>query len=1316
MPFKHFTFMARTLAGLLLMLGSIPALTAQETRATIGGHIQDATGAAIPGATVDAKNVETGVVTSVKTAGDGNYTIPFLNPGNYVVSADATGFKTAQRTNVLLHVGDKLTIDMSLLLGAVSEVVTVSDAPPLLDEGTASRSGLIDNIRVTQLPLVGRNPFMLGQLVPGVQFQGNPSFQRPFDNGDNANFSINGGLRQSNSFLIDGAPDDAVSDVAGDRSHANLNVAYIPSVDATQEFKIVNNFYDAQYGRTGGGIFNVSTKAGTNEYHGDAYYFMRRYQLDANSISNKAANLPRYSLDPATKANLGGHTLDDWGLTIGGPASIPGLSNQKDKMFFFFSYENYHEVQPTPGLTTVPTVAERAGNFSAPGEPAIYDPYSTVCTSAGSGCTRTQFSGNIIPQSRLASSPGYQIANAFPLPNVGSAATLVNNYSTGSNTSEDHFQNFQGRVDRAFGDKERAYVRYSHGRRNQYDHGSFNFTGPLFDAQDPLSRSNDSAVVDSITTFSPHILMDLRANLARYDEFVARNTVNGFDDTKLGFSQNFNNERFVPVPPRISMGNQSTIPDAGTRNPRYGISTVIGFQPSVQLLYGPHSIQVGADIRNIAFGTGGGSFVYGGGAFAFTANFTQADPTATYTGASGSPLASLLTGAPAISNSSITSIISYTPRLLYRWWYNAFYVQDDWKVSRRLTLNVGLRYDIEGAPAETQNRMNRGFNTTDPSPLAAVARSASSSVCPACQNLTGGLYFAGVGGQPTSAFQTQYGHLQPRIGAVYRAYKDTLIRGGFGSFYLPEAAFGAAQGFAQDTTFVAANNAVCGTAGNPCTNASQYIPRGGNPASSPLANPFPTVLQPTGSSLGLATFQGQSIIFNNTKRMIPRADQWSAGVEQQLPGAIKMDLSYVGMHTVHVNTNDNNAGGARNLNVLSTTQINSIRQTVTSSQTATCSGSPCYQTASAYVGTSVPNPFSGQIPNTNLNGSTLSRQQLLLPYPQFQTVTYGQESVGQLWYNAAQLLIEKRYSHGLTIMGSYTWSKSQEALSFLNPQDPSPKKNIGAVDRPQHLVISAVYELPFGRGHQFLANDNRAMELLIGGWQLNYIETIQSGTPVGLPSNANLVSDPRNNISKNRQTWFSPCLQAAPTFNATTGQYIPGGTYNQGKAASCTAAWQIINSANLDFRLSPFQTAAIRNPSAPIADLSLSKALKFTDRYNAQVRLEAFNVTNTWIPNGPNTTVSITNTSFGVIPSSQSNINRQVNSDSNSTFNSSPRVNYRDGGPHLTVFQFQNFNFNANWISRGVPDPTGLTGVVVFTVWMMLPNPWTPNVACGNPY
>ena len=1210
----------KSLPAALLLLGltftaTIPA-TAQESRATVNGQVLDSAQAVVPNADVTAHNVATGVDTTVQSQGDGNYTIPFLVPGTYSIHVKAPGFKEAIRDNVVLHTGDKLSVDFALAVGAVSEVVNVSGAEPLLDTGSASRGGLIDNVRVTDLPLVGRNPYMLAQLVPGVTWNGNPAFQRPFDNGDNANFSIDGGLRQTNAYLIDGAPDDAITNASGDRSHANMDVAYIPSVEATQEFKIVNNFYDAQYGRTGGGMFNVSTKQGTDQYHGAAYYFMRRYQLDANSVPNKIAGLPRYSLDPVTKANIGGHTLNDWGGEAGGPASIPHLYNAKDRTFFVFSYEHYHEVSPMPTLTSVPTKAERNGDFSAAGEPTIYDPWTTRLDANGKCCIRDPFPGNIIPQSRLANSPGYKIANAYPAPNVGSDTTLTNNYSTGANTSEDHFQNILARVDQNFGQKERVYVRYAHGRRNQFDHGAYNFTGPLYDAQDPLSRTNDSAVIDSLTTFSPHMLLDLRASLARYNETVARGTVNNFDDTRLGFTSGFNSERFVPVPPRISMGNTSSIPDAGTRNPRFGISTVLGFQPSLQLVYGSHSIHIGADIRNLNFNTGGGSFVYGGGAFAFSPNFTQANPTATYNGSSGSSTASLLLGVPAASNSSITSIISYTPRLGYRWWYNAIYVQDDWKVSRRFTLNAGVRYDIEGSPAENQNRMNRGFGYTDASPLASSVASASAN-CPACAHLTGGLLFAGANGQSRNAFNTPYGDVQARIGGVYQLYKNTIVRGGFGMFYLPEAAFGAAQGFAQDTAYVP-NNIAGGTT------PDLFTPRGADPAAPPLLDPFPAVLKPSGSSLGLATFQGQSIIFNNVNRKIPRADQWSFGIEQQLPYNVKVDASYVGSHTQHINTNDNFAGSARNVNVLSRTQIAAAR-------TAAAAAS---STAQAYLGQAVANPFAGLLPNTNLNGATVSRQQLLLPYPQFLNVSYGQESVGQLWYNAAQLSIEKRYSHGFTILGAYTWSKTEEALSYINPQDAAPFKNIGAADRPQRLVISAVYQLPFGRGQYFGSDVNRPMELLIGGWQLNYIETIQSGLPVGLNGAAYPIQDPRKGIQKSWNTWFNPCVQQ---LNGTSK--MPNSTHNG--FVSCTnPAWQLINSSNLDFRLTPFQGGYIRNQNAPNADLSLIKDLHFTERYTGQFRMEAFNVTNTAVRGGPNT--SPTSTNFGYIAPSQSNISRQV--------------------------------------------------------------------------
>lgn len=1210
-----------------LLLGAALSSSAQETRATLNGHVQDSSGAAVPGATVTLHNNGTGADTSVKTGGEGDYTAAFLVPGNYSVRARAQGFKEVVRNNVELHVQDQLTVDLTLSAGETSEVVTVTADAPLLDEGTATRGSLIDNAKVTELPIIARNPINLANLAPGVVFNGNQSFQRPFDNGDVINFSVNGGLRQTNAFLIDGAPDDAYSDTAGDRSHANLNVAFIPSAEVTQEFKVVSNFYDAQYGRTGGGVFNVGTKVGTNNFHGSLYYFFHRYWTDANYISNKFNNLPLYSLDPVTHQFLAAPKLDQFGGEISGPVRIPRLYNGKDHTFFLFGIEQYNEDTPSPSLTGTITAAERNGDFSQAGV-NIYDPYTTRLDQNGNCCIRDQFPGNVIPASRLTGA-GYLLAQAFPSP-TASTNTSASNFNVGANLSRDRYRNWIARIDQNIGQKERLYARYAHARRNQFDQGSTNYPLPLLDAQDPLERINDNAVADSLTQFTSRLSLDIRASYTRYNETVARSRAASVDITKYGFSSNYAAQRFVQLPPKLAFDNVNGVnlpcnnlscTGIGSRDPRYGISNLIGLQPSVEYLRGRQAFHVGADIRDFDYNAGGASFTLGQGGFMFRANETEQNPTLSPSNGQGSSIASMLLGFPG------SGIISYTPNLAWRFRYWAIYLQDDIKVTPRLTINAGLRYDVEGSPHEIQNRQNRGFDFNATSPLASAATGASAN-CPACASLKGGLLFAGVGSQPQAAFNTQYGHIQPRIGAVYRLTGNTMVRGGYGLFYLPEAAFGVSQGFAQDTQMVNTNATAAGA-----TIVDNYRPRGNTPTAQPLNDPFATgVLQPTGSSLGLGTFQGLGVIFNNPNRSIPYVHQYSFGFEQQLPSSIKIDAEYVGSRTMHVNTNDNQAGGARNIDVLSRSQIASLQQAaVAAGFTQTTGLYAGTANLNSYLAVQFPNPFAGKLPGTNLNGATVSRQQLLLPYPQFTSVSEGQESVGRIWYDSFQLSVEKRYSHGLTILGSYTWSKTLEALAFLNPQDAAPFRNIGAQDRPQRLVVSGVYELPFGRGHRFLGNDSRLAELAIGGWEMNLWEVIQSGTPVGLPSGYVLLGDPRIGVSKSRLTYFNTCTQFA---NGTVLQP------NAGRSAvnqSCSnPIWRQINSTGGELQSIGFQSGYIRNPNSPIGNLSVSKRFKITDTMNAQFRFEAFNFTNTWIPNGPN--MSPTSGNFGTTSASSSNL------------------------------------------------------------------------------
>lgn len=1188
--------------ALAVFLGSV-LLLAQDFRATVTGQITDPSGAGVGNAQVMIQNLQTNESVSQTTNDQGNYTIPFLIPGRYKLTAEAPSFQTAVRPLIELHTNDKLTVSIQLELGQTKNTVEVTAAPPLLDNASATRGDTIENLRVTQLPINGRNPFTLTNLSPGVVFAGNPQFTRPFDNGDNVNFSINGGLRQTNSWLLDGVPDDSVTDTDAQRTHGNQNIAYIPTVDATDEFKVVTNFYDAQYGRTGGGVMNVTSKSGTNDFHGTVYEFMRRYELDANTIQNNAAGRPIYGVDPVTHKNLGGHKLDQYGTEITGPVRIPKVYNGKDKTFFAFGVENYIETTPSPILTSVPSAAERRGDFSKAGV-NIFDPFSTApnpTPSTNANYMRTQFPGNIIPASRL-SPVGMAIMNAYPAPNTGSPDAVTNNFIASPNISSDHFRNWIGRVDQSFGDKERMFFRYAHNRRNQIDNGANGFTGPGRDAQDPLVRINDNAVVDSLTVLSPNTLLDIRIGFARFIQAAYRTTVNNFDDTTLGFSQNFSqNQRFNLLPPRIIDGT-GAYPTFGTRNPNSNITNLLSLEPSVSLIRGRHSLRFGTDVRDFRTNVSGGSFLYGAGEFTFSPAFTQQNPE-TASSNSGATMASLILGTPA------SGILQYVPQLAYRWGYYGFYAQDDIKVTQRLTVNVGLRYDIEGSPSERFNRQNRGWGFNQLSLLAPLVQSANPANCPACSHLTGGLLFAGANGQPIGAYNTRYGDIQPRIGAAFSLTPLTVIRGGFGVFYLPESEYGGALGFAADTNYVA--NLPGGGINNfiPTTNfvSGNPFPPSVNPATNGL-------VLPTGSALRLSTALGNNVIFSNPNHDIPHTYQYSIGVERQLPYDTKLDVSYVGSRTYHINIGDNQTGSAQNINVNSLAQLQQA------------------QANSSYFTQSVPNPFAGLIPNNPaLNGATISRQQLLLPYPQFGQVQYAFNSVGKLWYDSLQVSATKRYSSHLVLALAYTFSKNLDAINFLNGQDARPVKELSASDRPQRAVLSGVYQLPFGKGRKFLSGINRWEELVLGGWEYNFIGTLQSGTPFSNPSNVDQIANPAIGGATYSQ-FFNTCVEQT---NGTS--LMPNATRTA--FVSCNnPAWKV-RAANT-LQTIPLTSPVLRNPWRAQWDMALDKRFNFNERVNFQFRLEAFNVFNTPILGAPNNTTSSLN--FGLVTANQTNFPREV--------------------------------------------------------------------------
>jgi len=1197
-PFRR--IFASTCVVLIFALTSF----AQEYRATLTGHVSDPAGAAVAGATVTVRSQQTNLDTVAQTNEEGNYTVPFLQPGRYTVTVEAQGFKKAVTDVVELHTADKATMDVQLEVGGVGEVVNVTSEAPLLEPDTASRGQAIENMRVNELPLNGRNPLNLVVLAPGTQFNGNPQFNRLFDNGDNVNFSINGGLNRHNEFLLDGTPNNAASDVDGGRTRSVNNIAFVPPVDATDEFKVQTNAYDAQYGRTSGGIVNVTIKSGGPEFHGSLYEFARRYEWEANAFGNNARGrftsgplagqerFPRFVRDPVTNENLGGHTQDQYGFVLSGPVIIPRFGEggrsfwNGGKTFFLFNLEIYKGIDPAANLSDVPTLLERQGNFTQSGV-TIYDPLTTRPDPANPGrFIRDPFPGNIIPAGRI-NPVGQAIVNGFSLPNVGPANQRFNNFLQPF-PGTDTFHSEVLRVDHEYSQNQRFFFRYVHNRRDQIQQGGNGRVGLGIDPQDPLVRTNNGAVLDSVTTLSPSTILNVRVGFSRFLQAAFRQSSSPFEATQLGFPASFSAARPVSIVPRIEFAGDP-IREFGPRNPNSNITNTWSFPVSLTHITGRHSFKLGGEYRRLQVHQGGGSFTWGGGFFRFGKDFTVRDPQNTNVSDQGSAIAALLLGYP----SGDTRVENISP-LTFDWGYWAGYLQDDFKVTPKLTLNLGIRYDYESPPVERFNRQNRGFAFDQASPLAAAVRNAPGAAnCAACSNLTGGLLFAGVGGEPDEAFRKDRNNFGPRIGVAYQLNDNTVFRGGYGAFYFPQAEYGAAIGFNVTTPFSAT------TGGG----ANAFIPV------NTLSNPFPTgLLQPIGASQGLATQLGTSLTLTDPDHYIPWVQQFSAGLQRELPWRLKLDVSYVGSRTRGILSGNDQVGGGRNLNVPTAAQINQFRQDPN------------------FFNATVANPLAGLIPgNPGLNGATISRQQLLLPFPQFTGVTLVGENVGRLWYDSAQASLEKRLSRDLVFVASYTFSKQLGALGFLNNQDAEPTKAVTDIDSTHVFVVSGVYQLPFGKGKRF-ADSGGVVNTLLGGWEYTWVGNFRSGRPLNLPTNVYLIKDPTLGGESSFDRFFNNCVQQ--TDGTSRRGVRVAGTTNTVFEPCTDPAWVLRNTSNTLANI-PLRLANLREPWAPQFDMALNKTFGITEDVRFQLRFETFNTFNTPLFGSPN--MNPTNSGFGIL-------------------------------------------------------------------------------------
>ena len=1146
----------------IILLCSLSA-TAQDYRATILGQVMDPGGASIPKASVKVTKKDTGVSRETITNDTGFYTITALDPGVYDVSVTAPGFSTLRRNDITLLTADKLNLSLKLEIGQVSQEVVVVGQQELINTATASRGLVIDPIKMTEIPLNGRQSYMLMNLVPGVRFTqrqfGSAGFSgtRAWD--VNGSFTMNGGRTGTNQFLLNRAP------ISTDGA---FNLA--PNVEAIQEFKVMVNTYDAQFGRSGGGHVNTTLKAGTNEWHGSLFEFWRNRILDANATQNNAAGQKR-----------GFRNQHQFGGIVGGPI-------RKNKDFVFFSFEGWKELTPFPVISSIPPSILREGqNFTTLGI-RVYDPLTSQFCTASLNCitggvfARQQFPNNAIPASRI-SPVARNFLKLFPQENFVGPNPLNQNFLRPDQLGRYRYEQPMARYDKVINDHNRFNFVFTFQDGSEF-RDSNGLPAPLSTGNQPGTvRRDQNYIANWQRVMSPTSLLTVQASFNRFEQNFPDVSDYGFTLDKLGIKTLPEVATFPSrLAPRIELDTFTTT--IGNQFKNYSNRQQGNLQIGLAQTVNRHSLKYGFE-----------------GAMLLRANTTSGRPTGLfnfndawtrqYAGRrqnafDGSPIASLLLGNPN------SGFIDFNDTFFRREPYLAGFFQDDWKVSQRLSLNLGLRYDVQFPFTELHNRVWSGFDFETKSPIsdAAIAKwnqfaGADSSFPRPPQSLRGGPLFAGVSGNPRRAYNFDFSNIQPRIGLAYRFLNATVIRTGFGVFHRTATQNGQTTGFSQSTPYINSLDAGL-TPSSPLT--GRYS----------LENPFPDgLVAPSGSSLGLLTNVGRDANFDGRQRMIPRTFQWSFGIEHQLPFGFVIDASYIGSKT---NKEPRNIQLSR-------------------------PGEDIYDAAIAnptFWQSRVPNPFFGVLPiNTGLGASPdVSRFDLHRRVPQFTGIQQFTNPWGNTRYHGFQAKLEKRMLPGSRLAGftyvlNYTWSKQLE--NFLREEfafDFKRFNNMGNqltdIDVRQQVTMAVVYELPIGKGRSHFSNLNRVADLAFGGWNTNMMLDWNSGVPTGLNTGWDFSCADYQNPAQSSGAWF----------NNTRSCYT--------------------QRAPFTLRQLTARHGNITDPTAVQINLSLAKKIRFGERVSMELRGEAFNAFNTPIRQGPNTDPN--STQFGILPVTQFNFPRNI--------------------------------------------------------------------------
>jgi hypothetical protein len=1133
----------------------------------------------------------TGIKESTRTNEQGNWIVQSLIPGTYSFTVTAPGFKSADRHGIELQTSDNKLIDTQLEIGSPTTQVDVVGEIPLIDTTAAISGTVITKEEISEMPSMSRVTTILATLSPGVMQQDqNQNVAHLWSHDAASQITADGGVvsaagstvYRSNDYQIDGMPN----------LKTGGQVAFLPAPDAVQEFRVVMNAYDSSLGRQAGSTIQMTTKSGTSKLHGSLY------EYNQNNILN--ANLFQTNLTGGSKAAV---HYNEYGGTIGGPVSIPKVYNGREKTFFFFNYNGIRNSDPRYNIMSLPNEQERKGDFSQSyttnvvggqriSYPVqVYDPLSV-----NSKGVRTLFPNMAIPATRL-SNVAQNILKYVPLPNKASdgTSTDANNFVPDA-SRQNKMADITARGDHMWNNSHKTFAtfRWYHEDELASDYFHNAFTGSY---QHRMTRGTG---VDHVWTLSPTKILDVKANLTRYEEPNNDHGV-GFDSSSLGFPKSFTSKLFVPAAPRIT----GAFADIGTNQAGSVVDTSnYTFSAVLTQVKGNMTLKYGAEYWVLQQAN---KSIGNQGRFDFGSEWTRQQNNVSGGTGNGSALASFMLGLPHNSNSSFP----WNADAFWSQRFGALYFQDDWRVTTKLTVNFGLRWDAETGVRERYNRATSIYDPTATNPISSSAQAAYSSIIAGnptnatvqtlAQEVPAGSFqvkgaqlFNGVNGVSRAANKTQWDQFQPRFGFAYKLTPNTVVRGGFGRFVQASFVTPGQNGFSRSTSLTATQD-----------NYMTYYDT--------LDNPYQNgILAPTGSSLGALTNLGQGVNWTNPDAQRLYAWKYSLHLQRQLKNWLfEAGFSHSRSDNISINLNQNMA---------SYSLWKKYR-----TPTFDASGRPADQNT---WDIQVPNPFYGlaNVTGTTSTSKTLAFNQLLNPIPLLGGITENNNPLGSGDYDALLVKVERRFSKGFSIINSFTWSKSLEDTTFLGPEiaGRNIEHRLSAQDRPFRLSVAPIWQIPIGRGQKLGGSMPKVADFLLGGWQLSGQYTIQSGAPITFDDSDSFFFSGKNfAFSRDKRTlnqWFDTSqfykfpdkgmtrdtLAAYPGWTGV--QSLPG--YSYVPAASDT----IKNGVYQDFatyvRTIPTRWSNVRSDRVNNLDAVISKTFAVRERVKFQFRFEAYNVFN----------------------------------------------------------------------------------------------------------